>query len=83
MFKSKCHIATVAARPLAGLTQNPPEIDLFFAAPDELEIDPQQEWLMVEARTGFYEAYRHTLQGLQMLSKEQCVHSFFMCSGRS
>lgn len=74
MFKSICRVAVIAARPLAGLEQNPPEIDLFFAAPEELEIDPQQEWLMVEARTGFYEAYRHTLQSLQMLAKEEYMN---------
>ena len=70
MFTSVCRIAIVAARPLAGLHQNPPEIDLFFGGPDELEIDPQQEWVMVESRNGFYEGSRHTLNGLQMLSKE-------------
>ena len=69
-FKSICHVAVVAARPKAGLEQNPPEIDIFFAAPDEIQIDPQQEWLMVESRNGFYEGHRHTLQGLQVLSKE-------------
>ena len=71
MFKSVCHVAVIAARPLALLEQNPPEIDIFFGAPDEIEIDPQQEWLMVESRNGFYEGYRYTLQGLQMLAREE------------
>ena len=70
MFASICRIAIVAARPLAGLEQNPPEIDIFFGSTDELEIDPQQEWVMVESRNGFYEGSRHTLCGLQMLSRE-------------
>ena len=69
-FKSICRVAVIAARPKAGLEQNPPEIDIFFGAPDEVEFDPQEEWIMVESRNGFYEAYRHTLRGLQMLSKE-------------
>ena len=71
MFTSTCRVAIVAARPLAGLDQNPPEIDIFFGGADELEIDPQQEWIMVESRNGFYEGSRHTLRALQMLSKER------------
>ena len=73
MFKSICHVASIAARPLNGLQQNPPEIDIFFGATDEIEIDPQQEWVMVESKNGFYEGHRHTLQGLQMLAKERYV----------
>lgn len=71
MFQSICHVAVIAARPIAGLEQNPPEIDVFFGTPGELEIDPQEEWLMVESRNGFYEGHRHTLQGLQKLAKEK------------
>jgi len=40
MFATKAVVATVAARPLAALQQNPPEIDLFIARPDDFEIDP-------------------------------------------
>lgn len=69
-FKSLCHIAVVAARPLPGLQLNPPEIDVFFGGADELEIDPQQEWLMVESRNGFYEGHRHILRGLQKIASE-------------
>lgn len=70
-FKTICHVAVIAARPILGLQQNPPEIDIFFGAPDEIELDPQQEWLMVESRNGFYEGHRHVLLGLQMLAKEE------------
>lgn len=70
MFKTICRIAIVAARPLTGVQRNPPEVDLFFASPGEMEIDPQQEWVMVECREGYYEAYRHTLRSLQMMSTE-------------
>jgi len=74
-FQKICLIAVVAARPLAGLEQNPPEINVFFATPEEIEIDPQQEWLMVECRNGFFEAARHTLKSLQKMSKERLVSS--------
>ncbi|EME45071.1 hypothetical protein DOTSEDRAFT_52452 [Dothistroma septosporum NZE10] len=70
MFKTKAIVATVAARPLAGLQQNPPDIDLFFARPEELEIDPAVEYVMIEDRGGFFEADRHTLIALQHMMKE-------------
>jgi len=70
MFQKTAVVATVAARPLAALDQNPPEIDLFFAKADELEVDPALEWVMVEERKGFYEADRHTLLALQRMMRE-------------
>lgn len=71
MFRNECKVAIVAARPLAGVQQSPAAIDLFFATPEEIEIDPQVEWVMVEARTGYFEAYRHTLLALQKLMREK------------
>lgn len=50
MFKSICHVTFTAARPLSGLQRNPPEIDIFSGATDEIEIDPHQEWVMVESK---------------------------------
>lgn len=70
MFQKKAIVATIAARPLQGVLQNPPEIDLFIADPNELEIDPEQEYVMVEGRGGFYEAKRHVLLALQRLMRE-------------
>jgi len=71
MSKTICRIAVVAARPLEAVQQNPPEIDIYFGGPEEIEIDPQQEWVMVEARNGYYEAYRHPLCSLQKLAHEK------------
>ena len=70
MFKTKAIVAVVAARPLVALQQHPPEIDLFFARSEELEIDPAIEYVMVEDRTSFYEASRHTLLALQRMASE-------------
>ncbi|KAF2743089.1 hypothetical protein M011DRAFT_481047 [Sporormia fimetaria CBS 119925] len=69
-FQSKCVLATVAARPLSALDQNPPEIDLFFARAEDMEIDPTEKWIMVEARSSFYEASRHTMTALQHMMRE-------------
>lgn len=70
MFQKKAIVATVAARPLAGLQQNPPELDLFIARAKEMEIDPAMEFVMIEERSGFYEADRHTLLALQKMARE-------------
>ena len=70
MFKTICKVAVVAARPLSGVQSNPPEIDIYFARSDEMEIDPQREWFMVESSTGYFEAYRHTLKSLQKMASE-------------
>ncbi|OAL20644.1 hypothetical protein AYO22_08653 [Fonsecaea multimorphosa] len=68
-------VAVIAARPMAGLMCEPPEIDIYFARPEEIQLDPQKEWLMIEAKQGYFEAYRHTLKALQKLSQE----TFPMC----
>ena len=70
-FDKVCKIAVVAARPLIPLYQDPPTVELFFNSTDELELDPLQEWIMVEARSGYYEANRHTLLALQKMSIEK------------
>lgn len=75
MFQTKALIATVAARPLAALQQNPPEIELFIGNVDEIEIDPSVEWIMVQGRAGFYEADRHILVALQRMMIERYVIS--------
>jgi helicase required for RNAi-mediated heterochromatin assembly 1 len=69
-FQTTCVLATVAARPLSALDQNPPEIDLFFARPEDQEIDPMKKWVMVECRSSFFEASRHTLLALQHMMRE-------------
>ena len=74
MFKTKAIVATVAARPLAGLSQNPSELDLFLS-PEDREVDPSCEYVMVEDRGGFYEAHKHTMLGLQKMMGEPYVLS--------
>ncbi|KAE8398944.1 P-loop containing nucleoside triphosphate hydrolase protein [Aspergillus pseudonomiae] len=70
-FRNKCVIAVVAARPLRGIKQHPPEIDIYFARPVDAEFDPHQEWLMVEARDGYFESMRHTMTALQKMCREK------------
>jgi len=70
-FQTHCILATVAARPLSGLeAANPPELDLFFARPQDFQLDPVRKWIMVECRSSFFEASRHTLLSLQHMMQE-------------
>jgi helicase required for RNAi-mediated heterochromatin assembly 1 len=70
-FSTKCIVGVVAARPLENLAKTPPEVDIYFAHPEDIKFDPQQEWIMVQARSGYYEAHRHTMKALQKLSQEK------------
>lgn len=72
-FRSKCIVAVVASRLLSALdVQYPakPSIQIYIGNADQLEIDPQQEYVMVEAVSGYWEAYRHTFQALKKLYSE-------------
>lgn len=75
-------VAVIAARPVSQLEKNPPEIDLFFARPDEIPIDNQKKWLMLEERSGFFEAERHTLVALQKMVHEKYVHLSYRSTRR-
>jgi helicase required for RNAi-mediated heterochromatin assembly 1 len=70
MFQSKAIVATVAARQLVTLNQDPPEIDLFIARAEDLEIDPAMKFVMVEERSAYFEANRHTLLALQKMAEQ-------------
>ena len=66
-FKSVCMVATIAQRPYKdGLDQNPPLVDILWAKTDDAVMDPETEMIMIESRTGYFEAARHALVGLQM-----------------
>ena len=47
-----------------------PEVNLFFARPEEIKIDTSVLWTMVKERTGFYEVSRYTMLALQKLIRE-------------
>ncbi|KAK6343004.1 hypothetical protein TWF718_008382 [Orbilia javanica] len=68
-FEKVVRVATVAARPISGLEGDLPHgtvVDLLFH-PDELELDPTRTWIMVESRSGYFEAFKHTLRALQRM----------------
>jgi helicase required for RNAi-mediated heterochromatin assembly 1 len=87
MFKTECKIATVVGRGLLLLHQNPPAIELFWGNDEDVVIDPVQseyhssfglrqsnslpEYVMIEAREGYFEASRHVLVAMQKLMTEK------------
>ena len=76
-FNTICKIATVAQRPYKdGLDQIPPLVDLIWANPEEAVFDSSQELIMLQARSGYYEAARHALVGLQHAAVTELVKSF-------
>ncbi len=73
-FKTKCIVAIVASRQLGEVdVQYPqrPSIHLYLGDPSQIEIDPQQEFLMVEASNEYWEGVRYTLRALQWLSHDE------------
>lgn len=69
--KSKCKVAIVAARPLELVQRHPPELDLFFGRGEDVDVDCTQDWIMIEERSSFFEARRHTLVALQRMVDEK------------
>jgi helicase required for RNAi-mediated heterochromatin assembly 1 len=72
-FKTICKVAVVAARPQHLIELNPPQLDLFWATPRDAVFDPAEEYVMIEARTGYFEANRHMLVALQKIMFEKLV----------
>lgn len=73
-FNTKCVPAIVASRLLENLeVQAPqkPSILVYIGDPNQIDIDPQQKWTMIECTQGYWEAYRHTLQALQRVRIEK------------
>ncbi|PTB70222.1 hypothetical protein BBK36DRAFT_1173567 [Trichoderma citrinoviride] len=74
-FRSKCIVATIATRSFNGRAVpvvedgdnpwHPPRVELFFANTSETLIDPIEEFVMLEAKVGYFENVRHTMLGLQ------------------
>jgi helicase required for RNAi-mediated heterochromatin assembly 1 len=71
MFRTKCIVATVGARPMDLITEDPPKLDLFFAQPEDINLDPTIEYTMIEERTSFFEAVRHVGVSLQKMASEK------------
>lgn len=74
LFEEQCVVAVVADRPLENITKTPPEVDIYFADPEDIVFNPQQCWIMVESLVGYYEAHRHTMTALQKLASERLAY---------
>ncbi|KAI0105353.1 P-loop containing nucleoside triphosphate hydrolase protein [Hypoxylon sp. NC0597] len=65
-FKTICMPAIISEHRIRdGLDQNPPTIHFQWANLDDAIMDPNQELVMIETRSGYFEAVRHSMVGLQ------------------
>ncbi|KAJ8119299.1 hypothetical protein ONZ43_g3723 [Nemania bipapillata] len=65
-FRTICMPAVIADHPTkGGLDQNPPTIQIFWANTDDAVLDPTTELVMLQSRSGYFEAVRHCMVGLQ------------------
>lgn len=74
-FRTVCRGAVVAQRLLVGGLEpdskagehehTPPRIDISWAHAGDAVLDPMEEMVMIEAKSGFYEAVRYAMLGLQ------------------
>ncbi|EPX73565.1 helicase Required for RNAi-mediated heterochromatin assembly Hrr1 [Schizosaccharomyces octosporus yFS286] len=63
-------VGTVCSRPLSGLRKYPHEIDVFFHDLN-FELDSRKKFVMIEATSGYWEAYKHVLTNLQKISEHR------------
>lgn len=68
---TKCVVGVVACKLLKKIEKDPKEVVILLASFDDVDLDTQKEWTMVEARTGYFEATRNTMTALQKLSTEK------------
>lgn len=72
-FRSRCWVAFVSGKDDKNMDElDTPVIDVELADPACLAdlVDPRQEFVMVEARSNYFEAVRHVLSGLQQATTE-------------
>ena len=73
-FKTIAKVAVVANRTPDGLERPgglPPTIDITWADDNDAIFDPNEELIMVESRSGYFESVRHTLVGIQKYASQR------------
>ncbi|KAI1114150.1 P-loop containing nucleoside triphosphate hydrolase protein [Nemania sp. NC0429] len=64
-FRTICIPAVIADHPIRDLQQVPPTIPIFWRDTDHAIIDPTTQLVMLESKSGYFEAVRHCMVGLQ------------------
>ena len=81
-FQKICLVAVVASRPLCMLEETPPKVDLFLHNQEAAAyIGPDEPLIMVTARSGYYEAVRHPMAGLQRYLETKTVFDKYLVAG--
>ncbi|KAL2875130.1 hypothetical protein SGCOL_009702 [Colletotrichum sp. CLE4] len=74
-FRAQCIVAVVTGRydELAGSSSAPPPLDLEFSDPGITAglMEPDQEYVMIEARSNYFEAVRHVLESLKQSAEDE------------
>lgn len=83
-FKTTCKVAVIAALALADVERDPPQVDIYWSCPEEAEFDPTVRYVMIESKSGYFEATRHMLVAFQksgseryVATKQYCFHSIY------
>ncbi|KAI1127248.1 P-loop containing nucleoside triphosphate hydrolase protein [Nemania abortiva] len=80
-FRTICMPAVIADHPIRdGLDQTPPTIQIFWASTDDAVLDPTTELVMLESRSGYFEAVRHCMLGLQHVAAAPTVLDKYLVS---
>ncbi|KAF4976079.1 hypothetical protein FZEAL_7212 [Fusarium zealandicum] len=90
-YSTKCHLAVVAAKYLvgglepdteAGEDENtPPRIEIFWTNGEDAILDPSVEFVMIEAKGGYFETVRHAMVGLQHAARYESKFDKYFVEG--
>ncbi|KAI0487711.1 P-loop containing nucleoside triphosphate hydrolase protein [Xylaria cf. heliscus] len=80
-FRTLCIPAVIADHPIRdGLDRNPPTIQIFWGSTDDAVLDPTVELVMLESRSGYFEAVRHCMVGLQHVASTETTLDKYLVS---
>ncbi|EQB51524.1 hypothetical protein CGLO_08927 [Colletotrichum gloeosporioides Cg-14] len=84
-FQKRCIVAVVTGRydEAINCSETPPPLDLEIRDPEVAAsiMEPDQEYVMIEARSNYFEAVRHVMEGLKQAAKEESPFDKYLTKG--
>ncbi|KAF9872164.1 dead box helicase [Colletotrichum karsti] len=84
-FKTQCIVAVVTGRYDEAIDSpvTPPPLDLEIHDPQATAntMEPDQEFVMIEARSNYFEAVRHVMEGLKQAAKSESPFDKYLFKG--
>ncbi|KAI8153647.1 Helicase required for RNAi-mediated heterochromatin assembly 1 [Colletotrichum sp. SAR 10_65] len=84
-FEKGCIVAVVTGRYDEAIDspETPPPLDLEIRDPEVAAsiMEPDQEYVMIEARSNYFEAVRYVMEGLKQASKEESPFDKYLTKG--